>query len=127
MFEIKEPCLKLRCPALSGANVWNLERDWPLPGTAYTQYYLGRQNTLSLSSGASGGDTIDYDPDDPCPTLGGNNCCGCATTAQRGHRHKSPPAAWYSPPAANALAAMVDPRPSPVQKTSGLSRRALMC
>ena len=33
------------------------------------------------ASAASGQDSFEYDPEDPCPTLGGNNCCGAPTIA----------------------------------------------
>ncbi len=67
-----------------GANEWRGEHEWPLARTEFTPWYLhsgGRANTLS------GDGTIDtepprpgepadryaYDPDDPVPTVGGNN------------------------------------------------------
>jgi uncharacterized protein len=65
-----------------GVNKWQHAQEWPLPGTKFTPYYLGGSHTLSDSkpSGA-GSDTYKYDPNNPVPTLGGNNCCGTPTLA----------------------------------------------
>jgi putative CocE/NonD family hydrolase len=70
-----------------GRNVWRDERAWPLERTRWTKYYLhseGAANTLSgngeLSTDAAGDELPDrftYDPNDPVPTLGGNNLYGC--------------------------------------------------
>ena len=78
-----EPPVKI---FVMGENYWRYENEWPLARTKYTSYYLrsgGRANTLNgdgslaleaPTSGAST-DTFSYDPADPVPTLGGNNCC----------------------------------------------------
>jgi putative CocE/NonD family hydrolase len=66
-----------------GANEWRFEREWPLARTVFTPYYLhsgGKANSLAGDgaltpeppSGAPA-DRYDYDPDNPVPTLGGNN------------------------------------------------------
>ncbi len=64
-----------------GANVWRDEDDWPLPDTAYVDYFLrsgGHANTADgdgeLSAEAPGEqpeDVFIYDPTDPVPTTGG--------------------------------------------------------
>lgn len=74
-----------------GANKWVHARDWPLPGTRFTPYYFtgaGRANTLNgdgkLDTDKPGKAAVDeyrYDPNNPAPTLGGNNCCGTPTAA----------------------------------------------
>jgi hypothetical protein len=74
-----------------GANKWRSEKDWPIPGTEYRALYLtggGKANTMSgdgrlsfVKPGAAGQDKYRYDPQDPVPTLGGNNCCGTPTLA----------------------------------------------
>lgn len=74
-----------------GANKWHGESDWPIPGTEYRDLYLnsgGSANsirgngTLSFPKPEKGGyDTFRYDPDNPVPTTGGNNCCGTPTMA----------------------------------------------
>ena len=66
-----------------GDNMWRTENEWPLARTEYTPYYLhssGNANTLhgdgTLSPESPGHEAPDrfvYDPDDPTPTLGGNN------------------------------------------------------
>ena len=78
-----EPPIKI---FVMGENYWRYEHEWPLARTQYTKYYLqsdGSANTLHgdgrLSTdppaGGSASDTFTYDPADPVPTLGGNNCC----------------------------------------------------
>jgi putative CocE/NonD family hydrolase len=74
-----------------GVNKWRSEKDWPVPGTVYRALYLdgaGKANTLSGDGrlafnkpNTSAKDQYRYDPLDPVPTLGGNNCCGTPTLA----------------------------------------------
>jgi uncharacterized protein len=64
-----------------GADTWRSEPDWPLPNTAYTDYFLhsdGGANTrrgdgtLSTTPPQAGpSDTLVYDPHQPVPTVGG--------------------------------------------------------
>jgi putative CocE/NonD family hydrolase len=58
-----------------GVNEWRGEREWPLPGTEYTRWYLRRGGALSRDepAGDEPGDRYDYDPEDPVPTYGGVN------------------------------------------------------
>lgn len=68
-----------------GANVWRDEHEWPLARTQWAEYYLhsnGKANSLlgdgELSTEPPGKEPTDqftYDPDNPVPTIGGNNCC----------------------------------------------------
>jgi hypothetical protein len=69
-----------------GENYWRYENEWPLARTRYTTYYFhsqGRANSLhgdgTLSTeppkGGTATDGFVYDPQNPVPTLGGNNCC----------------------------------------------------
>jgi uncharacterized protein len=77
-----EPPIKI---FVMGENYWRTEKEWPLARTSYVKYYLhsgGRANTLHgdgrLDAAAPAAETPDrfvYDPADPVPTLGGNNCC----------------------------------------------------
>ena len=65
-----------------GINKWQHAQEWPLPGTKFTAYYLGGDHALSdAKPSGSGSDTYKYDPNNPVPTLGGNNCCGTPTLA----------------------------------------------
>ena len=74
-----------------GVNQWRGEKDWPIPGTRYQELYLnsnGAANSvrgdgeLSFKKPATGtSDTYRYDPQNPVPTTGGNNCCGTPTLA----------------------------------------------
>jgi hypothetical protein len=78
-----EPSLRI---FVMGENRWRDEREWPLARTQYTKYYfhsVGRANSLNGDGELSATppkdnaakDTYTYDPADPVPTLGGNNCC----------------------------------------------------
>jgi putative CocE/NonD family hydrolase len=77
---MQEPPIRL---FVMGANVWRNEHEWPLARTQFTPFYLhsrGTANTLygsgTLSQEIPGNeppDRYDYDPNDPVPTLGGNN------------------------------------------------------
>jgi len=62
-----------------GVNKWRQFRDWPVPGTKFTPYYLSspdgsRVGSLSTSPPADQPPTkYDYDPDDPAPTIAGSH------------------------------------------------------
>ncbi len=66
-----------------GENVWRDEQEWPLARTQYTKHYFhskGKANTLSGDGELTAEppedeppDSYVYDPDDPVPTMGGNN------------------------------------------------------
>jgi uncharacterized protein len=84
-----EPPVKLY---VMGRNEWVYEREYPLARTEYKPLYFasgGNANgnrgngrlTWEKPAGPSGSDTFRYDPDDPVPSLGGNNCCGTPTPA----------------------------------------------
>jgi uncharacterized protein len=72
-----------------GANKWKHEEDWPIPRTKFTNLYLGGgsansakgNGTLTWDNPTGGSDQYSYDPANPVPTLGGNNCCGSPTIA----------------------------------------------
>ncbi len=75
-----------------GRNVWRQESEYPLARTQYRKMHLssgGSANTrfgngrLAWESSAAGSpaDSFTYDPNDPVPSLGGNNCCGTPTPA----------------------------------------------
>jgi putative CocE/NonD family hydrolase len=75
-----EPPVKL---FLMGENVWRYEHEWPLARTRFTPYYLhsqGSANSLAGTGsltpdppGSEPPDAYEYDPNNPVPTLGGNN------------------------------------------------------
>lgn len=65
-----------------GVNRWQQAQDWPLPATKFTSWYLGGTHRLTADKPAAAGtDSYVYDPNDPVPTVGGNNCCGTPTLA----------------------------------------------
>ena len=74
-----------------GVNKWRSEKDYPLPETKFTPFYLtsaGKANSVtgngqlvSEKPNTGGTDRYTYDPLHPILTLGGNNCCGTPTEA----------------------------------------------
>ncbi|MBY0503236.1 MAG: CocE/NonD family hydrolase [Bryobacteraceae bacterium] len=64
-----------------GVNRWKSEADWPIPGTQYTPWYLAANGRLTPTKPAAGTTVYTYDPQNPVPTTGGNNCCGTPTAA----------------------------------------------
>lgn len=74
-----------------GANKWRSESDWPIPGTTFRELYLSSNGSANSIRGdgqltftkpaALKSDTYRYDPENPVPTTGGNNCCGTPTAA----------------------------------------------
>jgi uncharacterized protein len=101
-----------------GLNRWQHEADWPIPGTRFTPYYLssggkanGGAGDGSLGTSAPSGaesDQFFYDPDQPVPTVGGNNCCGTPTQAgpkdQRSIEKRSDVLVYTGPPLSQPLA-----------------------
>ena len=76
-----------------GANVWKTANAWPLPGTRYTDYYLGStgqaesnlgDGTLSTSPPRRGepADHYAYNPQNPVPSVGGHSCCDATGGSQ---------------------------------------------
>jgi uncharacterized protein len=57
---------------------WRGEKDWPIPDTRWTPYYLQADRSLSPEKPPAGASplTYDYDPRDPVPTIGGNITSG---------------------------------------------------
>jgi len=53
---------------------WREEREWPLPQTEYTPYYLHGDGGLSPAKPSAGPNatTYQYNPKDPVPTIGGH-------------------------------------------------------
>ena len=75
-----------------GRNEWRQENEYPLARTEYKKMYFhgsGKANSnrgdgalsWDAPAGNSTPDHYSYDPDNPVPTLGGNNCCGTPTLA----------------------------------------------
>ncbi len=66
-----------------GENAWRGEDEWPLARTVYTPFYLHSQGNANQLDGdgvlsevqtdSTSSDTYTYDPNDPVPTIGGNN------------------------------------------------------
>lgn len=65
-----------------GVNRWRGEENWPVPGTQYVSWYLHENGRLSTQPPRGESSSVyRYDPEDPVPTTGGNNCCGTPTIA----------------------------------------------
>ena len=84
-----EPPVKL---FVMGRNEWVYEREYPLARTSYRPMYFTSGGNAATSGGdgrltwdkpgaAATPDRFRYDPNDPVPSLGGNNCCGTPTAA----------------------------------------------
>jgi uncharacterized protein len=96
---------------MGAANKWKFEKDWPIPGTQFTNWYLhegGRLRSTMPESASNSVTSYRYDPEDPVPTLGGNNCCGTPTAAgpidQQPLRNRSDIARFLSDPLNEPLA-----------------------
>jgi len=71
---------------LMGANKWIQTADWPPPGTRFVPYYLSSGGGANSARGdgllapvkpsGAPSDQYTYDPNQPVPTVGGNDCCG---------------------------------------------------
>jgi putative CocE/NonD family hydrolase len=57
---------------------WRAERDWPIPDTRNTPYYLHGDGRLALAPPSEGAPPLTYDddPDRPVPTIGGTVTSG---------------------------------------------------
>ena len=57
---------------------WRTERDWPLPGTRFTRFFLHGDGTLSETPPAEGTGPLSYDADParPVPSIGGSITSG---------------------------------------------------
>ncbi len=65
-----------------GRNEWREENEYPLARAKYTKMYLREEHGLSWDAPSTAGtDVYRYDPANPVPSLGGNNCCGTPTPA----------------------------------------------
>jgi len=84
-----EPPVKL---FVMGRNEWVYEREYPLARTQYRPFYFTSGGNANSDRGdgrltwtkpalQQAQDRFRYDPDDPVPSLGGNNCCGTPTPA----------------------------------------------
>jgi putative CocE/NonD family hydrolase len=73
---------------IMGENRWRGENEWPLKRTQFTSYYLhgaGHANSVSgdgtlgtASPDEEKPDNFTYDPNDPVPSVGGNNLVGAS-------------------------------------------------
>jgi hypothetical protein len=82
-----EPQVKL---FVMGRNQWVYEREYPIARTQFRPLYFNSNGKANSDAGdgrlswtkpadASIADRFKYDPANPVPSLGGNNCCGTPT------------------------------------------------
>jgi putative CocE/NonD family hydrolase len=73
-----------------GRNVWRQENEFPLARTQYRKMYFLARRRLSWNAPPdnSSSDSYNYDPANPVPSTGGNNCCG--TPTRSGPRDQRP-------------------------------------
>ncbi|MFN0102874.1 MAG: CocE/NonD family hydrolase [Bryobacteraceae bacterium] len=66
-----------------GRNEWVGENEYPLARAQYKNLYLHSGGKLAWTEPAADAKpaAYRYDPDNPVPSLGGNNCCGTPTPA----------------------------------------------
>jgi putative CocE/NonD family hydrolase len=73
-----------------GRNVWRQEQEYPLARTQYRKMYFSSRGHANSNRGdgrlqweppqtGAPPDRYIYDPDNPVPSVGGNNCCGTST------------------------------------------------
>ena len=64
-----------------GKNEWRYENEYPLERTTYTKMYFEPGKALAWKAPAAETepDRYAYDPMNPVPSTGGNNCCGTPT------------------------------------------------
>ncbi|MBL8293469.1 MAG: CocE/NonD family hydrolase [Bryobacterales bacterium] len=84
----QEPPVKV---FVMGRNQWRAEWQYPLANTQYKKMYLSSRAGANTGRGdgrlswdaptTAGKDVYRYDPNDPVPSVGGNNCCGTPTPA----------------------------------------------
>ena len=57
---------------------WRAEKDWPIPDTRWTPYFMHASRLLSRKKPTAQASplTYEYDPRDPVPTIGGNITSG---------------------------------------------------
>jgi putative CocE/NonD family hydrolase len=88
---------------------WRAERDWPLPGTRWTPFYLTAARELSAGApAASAVLSYDYDPRDPVPTIGGCITSGRPIMVGGAFDQREAPEFFGSKPPYRALAARAD-------------------
>ena len=85
----KEPPVTL---FVMGKGAWRQEWEYPLARTEYKKMYFASEGNANSRrgggrlqweppAGAGKPDVYHYDPNNPTPSLGGNNCCGTSTPA----------------------------------------------
>jgi hypothetical protein len=75
----KEPPVTLY---VMGKNEWRQENEYPLKRTQYRKmYFHDKRLSWDAPGDAAEPDRYRYDPMNPVPSLGGNNCCGTPTPA----------------------------------------------
>jgi uncharacterized protein len=76
----REPPVKIY---VMGRNQWVAENEYPIARAQYKKLFLQGNGKLTWNEPPAGvqPDQYTYDPANPVPSLGGNNCCGTPTPA----------------------------------------------
>jgi len=70
---------------------WRTEADWPVPGTAFTDFHLHADGGLSTETPPPGERSWRHDPADPVPTIGGAIASGAPVMAAGGYDQREAP------------------------------------
>ena len=89
---------------------WRAEKQWPLPGTVPTSFYLHGDGELSATPphGESPPRVYDYDPRHPVPTIGGTVTSGAPIMVGGAFDQRESPAFFGSRPPFGPLAERAD-------------------
>ena len=89
---------------------WRAEKDWPIPDTRETRYYLHRDGVLSVEkpSNAAAFREYVYDPQHPVPTIGGTVTSGRPVMVGGAFDQREGPAFFGSRAPYRALAERAD-------------------
>lgn len=83
---------------------WRAEADWPLPGTAFTDFHLHADGGLSIKAAATGERDWRHDPAHPVPTIGGAMASGAPVMEAGGFDQREGPGLFGASVIGRALA-----------------------
>lgn len=83
---------------------WRAEAEWPLPGTAFTDFHLHADGRLSIKAAATGERVWRHDPAHPVPTIGGAMASGAPVMEAGGFDQREAPGLFGASVIGRALA-----------------------
>jgi putative CocE/NonD family hydrolase len=77
---------------MNHGGAWRFENEWPFARTRFTPYYLHGDGSFSpeMSKSGTASTTYEFDPNNPVPTMGGNNSGGIIARAGAFHQKERP-------------------------------------